>query len=529
MDASALPSASRLEGRLEFEILIADTSARLMAAAPEQVDQAIQDALTRVREFFGADRCALLAVGTDPATVNVRLASYGAGVSHVSPDDDLGALFPWARHKLVVEREPVRVSRLAALPPEADADRRSWEAMGTLSNLTLPIETGTVVRHLIVIQTVQEEREWPEALTTRLRVLGGLVVGALQRKEMILGLREAEARVSLAVDSAEAGVWTLDCDTGVFWVTERTRAIFGFSPTETIDIQRVEASIHPDDRGIVSAARQRALREPEPTTVEYRIVRGDGRVRWVSTRGRPQFRPDGEPESLTGVTIDITERRRADEELADLGRRLIRAQEEERAMIARELHDDVTQRLAVLAIDAGRAELAAVTVQQVEAMRGLREELVRLSEDVHSLAYQLHSAVLEELGLVEALRAACERLGRRCGIQISLDSDPAADHLGRDASLCLFRVAQEALHNVARHSRGRSASVVVQALDGGFLLAIRDDGVGFDPVGPGTRKTLGMASMRERLRLVRGKLDVVSAPGQGTAVLAWVPAREATT
>ena len=249
--------------------------------------------------------------------------------------------------------------------------------------------------------------------------------------------------------------------------------------------------------------------------------------RWIHHLARVARRDAaGRLTASYGVFRDITDGKRADEELADLSRRLIRAQEEERAMIARELHDDVTQRLAVLAIDAGRAELAAASGEQAEAMRELREGLVRISEDVHSLAYELHSSVLEELGLVEALRAACERLGRRSRVEVSLDLDPKADELTRDSAFCLFRVAQEALNNVARHSQGRMARVALQPMDGGVLLAVRDDGVGFDPTGPGTRKTLGLASMRERLRLVHGTLDIESAPGNGTAVIAWVPARE---
>ena len=114
-----------------------------------------------------------------------------------------------------------------------------------------------------------------------------------------------------------------------------------------------------------------------------------------------------------GVLRDVTERKRVEDELRDLSRRLIRAHEEERALLARELHDDVSQRLAVLAIDVGRAELAAPDGAQAGTMQALREGLVRLSEDIHSLAYQLHPSVLEELGLAEALRAECERRGRQ--------------------------------------------------------------------------------------------------------------------
>jgi signal transduction histidine kinase len=157
-------------------------------------------------------------------------------------------------------------------------------------------------------------------------------------------------------------------------------------------------------------------------------------------------------------------------------------------------------------------------------MRSVREGLVRLSEDIHTLAYQLHPSVLDELGLAEALRAECDRLGRRNRIDLSVELDPLPDVVGRDAALCLFRVAQEALNNVNRHAGASAASVNLRQMDGGILLAVRDDGVGFDPADPGKRRSLGLSSMRERLRLANGTLDIESEPGRGTAIIAWVPA-----
>jgi signal transduction histidine kinase len=225
-----------------------------------------------------------------------------------------------------------------------------------------------------------------------------------------------------------------------------------------------------------------------------------------------------------GVLRDITERKRVEDELHDLSRRLIGAHEEERALLARELHDDVSQRLAVLAIDVGRAELAAPDREQAEAMTAVREGLTRLSEDIHSLAYQLHPSVLEELGLDEALRAECERRGRQGALDISVDLGPLPAVVGKGEALCLFRVAQEALNNVARHAGARAASVTLREMDDGLLLAVRDDGVGFDPENPRKGMRLGLVGMRERVRLVQGTLDVESAPGRGTTIVAWVPA-----
>jgi signal transduction histidine kinase len=178
----------------------------------------------------------------------------------------------------------------------------------------------------------------------------------------------------------------------------------------------------------------------------------------------------------------------------------------------------------VLAIELGRAELSARGAQ-ADTLRTAREALVRLSEDIHSIAYQLHPSVLEELGLVAALRTECERRGRHGGVEVTLDLDPVPAGVGKDATLCLYRVAQEALNNVARHARARTASVVLKPVDGGLLLAVRDDGVGFDPGGRRAGGRLGLVSMRERLRLVNGTLDVESAPGQGTGIVAWVPGK----
>ena len=262
-------------------------------------------------------------------------------------------------------------------------------------------------------------------------------------------------------------------------------------------------------------------------STEYRYLHPSGEQRWIHhLAGVTRRDASGRLARSYGVFRDITERVHAEEGLADLSRRLIRAQEEERAMIARELHDDVTQRLAVLAIDAGRAETEATDGKQAATLRAIREELAHISEDVHSLAYQLHSSVLDELGLGEALRTASERLRRRSPVEVSLDIDPTVGHIGKDAGLCLFRVAQEALNNVARHASARKASLVLRGVDGGVLLAIRDDGVGFDAAGARPARSLGLAGMRERVRLVNGTLDVESTPGQGTAIVAWVPAQD---
>lgn len=212
-----------------------------------------------------------------------------------------------------------------------------------------------------------------------------------------------------------------------------------------------------------------------------------------------------------------------EDETQDLRRRLVSAREEERALVARELHDDVIQRLALMSMELGRVELAGPATQQTERLRAVRQELRRLSDDMHSLSHQMHPSVLDDVGLAQALRSECQRRCRQSGIDISLDIGPLPV-VGRDAALCLFRVFQEALNNVSRHARSRSASVVLRQADDGLRLVVHDEGVGFDPRRPKQGSGLGLVSMSERLRLVNGTFEVDSGPGRGTAVIAWVPA-----
>ena len=285
--------------------------------------------------------------------------------------------------------------------------------------------------------------------------------------------------------------------------------------------------LHPDDRP-AGAGRTRRLHDGtlQRLFIEYRYLHPAQGQKWIQHIGVGVTREaDGRTVRTFGVLRDVTERKRSEEELHDLSRRLIGAHEEERALLARELHDDVSQRLAVLAIDVGRAELAATDGPQAETMRAVREGLVRLSEDIHSLAYQLHPSILEELGLAEALRTECERRGRRGRLDLSVDLGPLPASVSKDTALCLFRVAQEALNNVARHAGATAATIRLREVDDGLLLAVADDGVGFDPDDAGRAGSLGLASMRERVRLVDGTLDIESAPGRGTTVAAWAPAK----
>ena len=216
------------------------------------------------------------------------------------------------------------------------------------------------------------------------------------------------------------------------------------------------------------------------------------------------------------------QRRRSEAAAHEISGRLINAQEEERARLARELHDDITQRLAALAIETHRIEHSSAPPA---AMSFVREGLVRLSEDVHALSYRLHPAILRDLGLIEALRAECEGFSE-CPVQLKVNAEEITERLPQDVALYLFRIAQESLRNVARHARASQTEVRLRRLDRGLQLVVRDNGAGFDPMQHRAGMSLGLASMRQRAVLLGGKIDIESSPGHGTTIVAWVPVKE---
>ncbi|HUI51234.1 MAG TPA: PAS domain S-box protein [Terriglobales bacterium] len=222
---------------------------------------------------------------------------------------------------------------------------------------------------------------------------------------------------------------------------------------------------------------------------------------------------------------DISERRRSDEKLQALRNRLTRAQEEERSRIARDLHDDIGQRLALLTIDLEQIRLASEKISAALAME--LETLARLASeittDVHNVSRRLHPSQVELLGLAPALHNFCREFAERNAMKIQFTSAPLNCRLQDDASLCLFRVAQEAIRNVQKHSGSVQAFVELEETPGSLRLRITDQGIGFDPAGADSAQGLGLLSMEERLRSLGGELLVHSVPGGGTCIEASIP------
>jgi len=293
-------------------------------------------------------------------------------------------------------------------------------------------------------------------------------------------------------------------------------------PNEKIVGLKCYALMHGSRTFLGECPYRRMLRSGKRESLEMAV--GD---RCYMVSADPIFAESGAVCGAVHMLRDITELKRAEQSVRTLARRLLTAQEVERRRLAREMHDDLTQRLAVLAIEAGKLEQALDSAGTAPArLREMKEQLIRLSKDVHALSRQLHPSILDDLGLVDALRSECASFSQREGIAVRCALADVPSQVPKDVALCLYRIVQEGLRNVAKHSGARQAAVSLAATDEGILLSIEDPGAGFDPAQVPGKPSLGLASMEERARLVGGDFSIRSGPGRGTLIEVWTPLSE---
>jgi PAS domain S-box-containing protein len=337
-------------------------------------------------------------------------------------------------------------------------------------------------------------------------------------------VRESEERFRLVANTAPVLIWMSGRDK-LFTYFNQPWLEFTGLPMEVQLGNGWAEFVHPEDwKSFMDTYTVRFDRR-EQFHREYRLRRRDGEYRWVLDIGVPRLNPDGSFAGYIGSCIDVTERKIAQDALAALSGRLIEAQDEERKRIAREIHDDYNQRLAVLAIDL--EELAEnVGESSGEGSQKVHELFNRISElgaDLHSLSHRLHSSTLESLGLVAGLKAFCAEFSDQQGIQVDFASENVPRGIPGDMALCIFRIAQEALRNVKRHSGANRAEVRLEWSDNSLHLSVFDRGRGFDSNKPSVECGIGIRSMEERLRLLGGQLEIHTRPMEGSRIHAWLP------
>jgi len=350
----------------------------------------------------------------------------------------------------------------------------------------------------------------------------GLVWQKARAKRAETQLRESEGRFRLVANTAPVMIWTAGTDRNCSYVN-KTWLDFTGRPLEAELGDGWVEGVHPDDSNRCLQTYTEAFNRRESFEMHYRVRRRDGEYRWVLGYGVPRFNSDGTFAGYIGSCVDITERKHAEESLATIGRRLIEAHEAERTWIGRELHDDINQRLALLAIELDRWSQHASTNELTEQVRHARARITEIAEDVQGLSHRLHSSKLDYLGLATAAKSLCRELSEKTKVEIVFEHAGIPHTLSKEVSLCLFRVLQEGLQNAVKHSGVRSFTVDLQGTEESIELTVADFGNGFAEQEACTGHGLGLISMRERLQLVHGELSVKSQPGAGTTIRARVP------
>jgi PAS domain S-box-containing protein len=376
-------------------------------------------------------------------------------------------------------------------------------------------------------------------------ILGGIAI-LLAQTALVIGLlmqrrRKEVAEISLRQKTEELDQFfnvTLDLlgiantDGYFLRLNPAMEKILGYTREEFM-AKRFFEFIHPDDLDRTQESVSLLTSQKKISSFENRYCCKDGTYRWLEWSSAPAGN------LIYAAARDVTERKQAEQtlqekervllqnqyELRKLTGRLISAHEEERSRLARELHDDLSQRLAVISIDAGKLEQQLINSPGPikEKLNEMKNQVVKISADIHNLARQLHPSILDDLGLVRAIESECAAFLKREGVNIVFSRDNISNVAGKEVSLTLYRIVQEGLRNISKHACANHVSVSLKGFDQGILLSVEDDGIGFDLAEARLMPGLGLSSLRERVRLVNGELSIQSQPGEGTVITVKAP------
>ncbi|MGD0646553.1 MAG: PAS domain S-box protein [Acidobacteriaceae bacterium] len=354
----------------------------------------------------------------------------------------------------------------------------------------------------------------------------GVAVDVTDHKLVEETLRESKARFLKLAKQSRTTHWEVD-PRGLFtYVSDVSEATWGYRRDEIVG-RMYFYDLHPEEgRDAFKAANFAIMaQKQEFQDVVHAVKRKDGRLGWGSVNGIPVLNADGTLRCYRGSCTDITERKLAEEAVSGISRKLIEAHEQERCRIGRELHDDIVQRLALLAVQLDRVQehIPDSAPELNRQICDLRNQASEITNDVQSLSHELHSLKQEYLGIVGATRNFCREFGERQKVKVDFQSHDVPDTLPTELFLPLFRVLQEALHNATKHSGVRSFEVKLLGSSEEIQLTVRDLGAGFDLEAAMKCTGLGLTSMKERLRLVGGELSIRSQRARGTTIHARVP------
>jgi PAS domain S-box-containing protein len=351
----------------------------------------------------------------------------------------------------------------------------------------------------------------------------GLIWQRARKRKAESVLRESENRFRVMADSTPSLIWMCDDKGKVTYLNEQRLLFTGARPGAGYG-DCWTARVHPDDLINVQDGFSKALKDHKSFSKEYRLRRADGVYRWMFDVAAPRFNGDGSFAGFIGSAADVTDQKVAREALETLSGQLIAAQEKERSRLARELHDDICQRLAMISFKIEKATKGWGSGQLTvgNQLEEIWKQCSNLTGDVQSLSHELHPSILYNLGLATAIRSFCREVAEQNDAVVEFISSNIPDFLPREVSLSLFRVVQEALHNAVKYSGQKHFEVQLHGTDGEIELKVSDKGIGFDTASIRSGRGLGLVSMAERIHHINGSFDIDTQPNAGTRIRARV-------
>lgn len=366
------------------------------------------------------------------------------------------------------------------------------------------------------------------------RIIGALAVVLFQTLIISYLLYQRRIRRKVEQNYRTVADYTYDWeywqnpDGSLQYVSPSCESICGYSARELIsNPSLLQEMIVLEDQAAWNEHRCSVQRDWSSGEIQFRIQKPDGDIRWIEHACQPVYDNQGNNQGIRASNRDITVRKQSEESLKAsrqeaelLTGKLLNAQEAERARVARELHDDITQRLAVMNIEVDNLEMQNRSLPEPlrEKLRQLGTNLGDLSSDIHMISRQLHPSILYDLGLVKAIETECHKFAQLRGISPALDLDEDIKNVPREIALCIYRILQGGLRNIGKHAEASNIQVRLYKENNTICFFLKDNGMGFNPAAAKERAGIGLASMEERARLINGALSIESSPGKGTTI-----------
>jgi PAS domain S-box-containing protein len=500
----------------------------LATSPPERVEAGVQKGLERIIEVADAERICWYELDEGSSELVRLFTAAKSENAPLSPAVVAASQMPFASAALA-RSEPVVLRGLEDLPAEAETDRKLLGRIGVKSLVLLPSSYGGKKKGVLGLTSYSEKGTWTGDFIYQLGCIANIIGAILERQLVHEASQEGEERFRYLFEQASIGIALETVEGRILHVNPAFCSMIGYEERELLDLSCGRIS-HPDDEEIEKVLFEE-LRQGTRSSyrIEKRFFRKGGSIMWGQVSVSMLQQNHGKAPLVIGMVSDVTAQKnveeslhRRDQELQYLAGQLITAQEAERSRISRELHDDIGHRVALLACELEQFRRNATSPsRKTGSLEELQKHIDQLGTDIHNLSHELHSSSLKHCGLGVALRDLCENYSHTHQIKVELSAGSLDSTLSDDMSLCLFRVAQEALANALKHSQTRRILVSASQESANVRLSVKDFGIGFDPAIQSSG--IGLTSMRERLRIFGGELRVTSQPNLGAEIIAELP------